>query len=44
LLQYHTETFVEATIDASVFALPDVCAATTTTCLVEPTNFCGDDF
>ena len=41
--QYHPGTFKEATLDASVFAVPDVCAKTTTKCFVQPTGFCDAD-
>ena len=44
--QYHPGTFKAASIDPSVFALPDVCQNSTgklKTCFVEPTNFCDPD-
>jgi hypothetical protein len=40
--QYHPGTFTNATIDSSVFNIPDICTKTTTMCEVQPTNFCGD--
>jgi len=40
--QYDPASFSEATIDASVFDVPEVCQKTTQECLVKPTNFCGD--
>ena len=41
--QYHTSTFAQATLDPSVFKLPDVCldASKRQYCMVQPTNFCG---
>jgi len=41
--QYHTSTWGEATLDASVFTVPDICldAANRKYCMVQPTNFCG---
>jgi hypothetical protein len=44
--QYHPGSFQAASIDPSVFALPDVCKNATgklKTCFVEPTNFCSAD-
>eukprot|EP00966_Prymnesium_polylepis_P059061 1369075-Prymnesium_polylepis.1 len=43
--QYHPDSFKEATLDPSVFAVPKVCEATWATggnkCFVEPQFFCG---
>jgi len=40
--QYHPASFKSATIDPSVFALPEICKKTPYTyCMVQPTNFCG---
>lgn len=40
--QYNPDTFKETTLDPEVFAVPDVCKNTKSTCLVFPTRFCGD--
>jgi hypothetical protein len=39
--QYNPATFKEATLDPSVFAVPDVCKSTTSKCEVTPTFFCS---
>merc|ERR1719203_129557 len=39
--QYNQATFKEATLDPSVFAVPDVCKSTTSKCEVTPTFFCS---
>lgn len=40
--QYNPDNFKETTLDPEVFAVPEVCQNTQSTCLVWPTNFCGD--
>lgn len=40
--QYNPDTFKETTLDPEVFAVPDVCKNTQSTCLVWPSKLCGD--